>query len=87
MTNTFSVRESIAKFGTSAIARAMGVGISTVHGWKQADALPGGDRVGGRGLYEQRLKAFREAVQRLSAESRKRTKKRRRPADGARSAA
>lgn len=89
MTKTISVRDCIAELGTSAIARAMGVGVSTVNGWKQADALPGGDRPTNRGLYEQRLKAFQVAVHRLTKELRKaeakakRAATRRRPAERA----
>lgn len=63
----FSVRQTIETHGTSVIARTMGVGVSTVHGWKMADALPGAERTDKRGLYEQRLKAFREAVKALEA--------------------
>jgi transposase len=55
-----SIRETIETYGTSAIANAMGLGVSTVHGWKVADAIPSE-----RGLYELRVKAFWAAVRKL----------------------
>lgn len=66
-----SIAETIGKYGTSAIANAMGVGVSTVHGWKVADAIPAK-----RGLYDLRVKAFWTAVKRLERKKAKRRRSR-----------
>lgn len=58
--DTPSIRETIEKHGTTAIAREMEIEISTLHGWKMADAIPGKGS-----LHELRAKAFWSAVKRL----------------------
>lgn len=56
------IRATIDQLGTTEIANAMGLPISTVHGWKRDDAIPGKP---GNALYEFKVRAFREAVREL----------------------
>lgn len=50
-------------YGTSRLARAMGLPISTVHSWKRAKAIPGADAEEGKqGLYEMRVQRLKAAV-------------------------
>lgn len=61
-----SVRETIATYGTSAIAEAMGLPVSTIHGWKTDNAIPG------KGiLHEMRVQAFAKAVKALKRQAKR----------------
>lgn len=56
------IRDTIDQLGTTEIANAMGLPISTVHGWKRDDAIPGKP---GTPLHEFKVRAFRDAVREL----------------------
>jgi uncharacterized protein YjcR len=61
-----AIKDILETYGTSAIARAMGLPISTVHSWKRANAIPGADAPeGSRGLYDMRVQALKAAVKAL----------------------
>ncbi len=57
-----SIRDTIDELGTTEIARAMRLPISTVHGWKTENAIPGKPD---RPLHEFKVRAFRDAVREL----------------------
>jgi hypothetical protein len=63
------VRQIIETYGTSAVAVAMGISVSTLHGWKMANAIPGKGP-----LHELRVQAFLKAVKSLQKASRRRPK-------------
>jgi len=63
-----SIRETIQTYGTTAIAEAVGLPISTVHGWKKADAIPGKGT-----LHDMRVQAFKAAVKSLKKPKRRRS--------------
>ena len=65
-----SIAQTIEKYGTTAIAAAMGLPISTVHSWKRKNTLPGADKPH-RGLYELRARAFWDAIKRLERDAQK----------------
>ena len=60
------IRQTIETYGTTAIADAMGLPISTVHTWKTSDAIPG------RGiLHDMRVEAFETAVKALKRQTKR----------------
>lgn len=68
-----AIKDILETYGTSAIARAMGLPISTVHSWKRAGTIPGFDAdEDKRGLYDMRVQALKVAVASLKKSSRKR---------------
>lgn len=60
MDTALPVKATIEEIGTTALAREMGLPISTVHGWKEDDRIPGRGK-----LLELRITAFVAAVDRL----------------------
>ncbi len=59
-----NVASLIKAHGTSAIAGAMGLPVSTVHTWKRANAIPG------KGLiHAMKVEAFKAAISRLKEEA------------------
>ena len=74
MMDPLPVAELIERHGTTNIANAMGLPISTVHGWKQANVIPGRGR-----LQKLKLEAFVAAV--MALDQAKKTP--REPADAA----
>lgn len=67
MANSLGVAALIEQHGTTRIAEAMGLPISTVHTWKRRDLIPGR---AGSVLYEMRVRAFREAITAVAASKR-----------------
>jgi hypothetical protein len=62
MDSDLQVRATLEKLGTTAVAKAMGLPISTVHGWKDNDKIPGRGKA-----HDWRVSQFVAAVVRLSA--------------------
>jgi hypothetical protein len=58
------IEELCEKYGTTKIAKAMGLPISTVHSWKRAKAIPGEP---GAPAYEFRVSLIQKAVKKLKA--------------------
>lgn len=68
-----AIKDILKTYGTSAIARAMGLPISTVHSWKRKGAIPGSEAdEDKRGLYEMRVQALKAAVASLKKSSKRR---------------
>jgi len=61
MVNARPPKDAISKFGASAVAREMGVPVSTVHGWKRANRIPGQGKA-----HEWRVTQFSDAIARLT---------------------
>ena len=55
-----SIRETIQTYGTTALAEAIGLPISTIHDWKRANAIPGKGT-----MHDMRVQAFEAAVKSL----------------------
>jgi hypothetical protein len=59
-----NIAAKIEEHGTTAIAEAMGLPISTIHTWKRANAIPG------KGLlHRMKVEAFKAAIRRLKEEA------------------
>lgn len=67
MASSSGIAALIEQHGTTRIAEAMGLPISTVHTWKRRDLIPGR---AGSVLYEMRVRAFREAIATIAASKR-----------------
>jgi hypothetical protein len=60
------IEELCEKYGTTQIAKAMGLPISTVHSWKRAKAIPGEP---GEPAYEFRVGLIQKAMRKLKAKA------------------
>lgn len=62
------VRSIISDVGTSALARQMGLPITTLHQWKQNDRIPGAPA---SGMHKFRVEQFLAAVRKLRSQQKK----------------
>jgi hypothetical protein len=69
MNNVLSVAQQIEMYGTTCIAKAMGLPISTIHTWKKANAIPGSGL-----LHDMKVQAFKAAVKSLKKAAKKQRK-------------
>ena len=56
------IKAILDQYGTSQVARAMGLPISTVHSWKRKNCIPGAK---GSPAYEFRVGLFTKAVNKI----------------------